>query len=133
MSEPAQTLSSPTVVTGKLHRVRKGHTKRFADTPQVAREPVRRPARLAIMLALAHKIQAAIDRGVVHDRAEVARRLGLTRARVTQLLDLTLLAPDIQEAVLALEAVDGAEPVSERALRNGRRHPGLPALTKFAV
>jgi hypothetical protein len=33
---------------------------------------------------------------------------------VTQLLDLTLLAPDIQEAVLALEAVDGVEPMSER-------------------
>ena len=47
------------------------------------------------MLALAHKIQQAIDGGVVRDRAEVARRLGLTRARVTQLLDLALLAPDI--------------------------------------
>ena len=58
-------------------------------------EPVRRPARVAIMLALAHKIQQAIDGGVVRDRAEVARRLGLTRARVTQLLDLALLAPDI--------------------------------------
>jgi len=61
----------------------------------VVPEPVRRPARVAIMLALAHKIQQAIDGGVVRDRAEVARRLGLTRARVTQLLDLALLAPDI--------------------------------------
>jgi hypothetical protein len=26
-------------------------------------------------------------------------------------------APDLQQAVLALEAVDGAEPTSERALR----------------
>ena len=38
-------------------------------------------------------------------------------ARVTQLLDLLLLAPDLQLAVLALEAVDGAEPMSERTLR----------------
>lgn len=30
-------------------------------------EPVRRPARVAVMLALAHKIQDAIDRGVVRD------------------------------------------------------------------
>lgn len=51
------------------------------------------------------------------DRAAVARKLGLTRARVTQLLDLLLLAPDLQAAVLAMEAVDGAEPMSERALR----------------
>ena len=41
-------------------------------------EPVRRPARLAIMLALAHKIQQAIDCGAGRDRAEVARRLGIT-------------------------------------------------------
>ncbi|QDE65969.1 hypothetical protein BHS07_02500 [Myxococcus xanthus] len=38
-------------------------------------------------------------------------------ARVTHLLDLQLLAPDIQEEVLFLEAVDGKEPLSERALR----------------
>ena len=80
-------------------------------------EPVRRPAKVARMLALAHHIQWAIDRGDVPDAAAVARRLGLTRARVSQLLDLCLLAPDIQEAILGLEAVDGAEPMAERALR----------------
>jgi len=46
-----------------------------------------------------------------------ARRLGLTRARVSQLLGFCFLAPDIQEQILALEAVDGAEPMAERALR----------------
>ena len=106
-----------TIVTGKLHRVRKGHKKGFVATPPVAPEPVRRPARLAIMFALAHKLQQAIDRGAVRDRAEVARRLGLTRARVTQLLDLTLLAPDIQEQILFAESVDGQEPMAERAVR----------------
>ena len=59
----------------------------------------------------------AIDSGEYKDRAELARQLGLTRARATQLLNLTLLAPDIQEQVLDLEAVDGVEPTSERALR----------------
>ena len=90
------------------------------------------------MLALAHKIQQAIDRGAVQDRAEVSRRLGLMRARITQLLDLTLLAPNIQEWILLAEAVDGLEPISERRLwchvprPRGRpvlvqrRPPGLP-------
>jgi ParB-like chromosome segregation protein Spo0J len=50
-------------------------------------------------------------------RAEVARRLSFTRARITHLLDLTLLAPDLQEQVLMLEAIDGAQPLSERVLR----------------
>jgi hypothetical protein len=103
------------VFTGALHRVQRGHGKRFAPEPPPG--PVRRPARVAVMLALAHKIQQAIDVGTVRDRAEVARRLGFTRARVTHLMDLTLLAPDLQERVLGLEAVDGAQPVSERALR----------------
>ncbi len=117
MSAPALLPSAGTVVTGRLHGVRKGHTKRFVDAPPTAPEPVRRPARVAIMLALAHKIQQAIDRGVVRDRAEVARRLGLTRARVTQLLALPLLAPDIQETILFAEATDGKEPMAERQLR----------------
>ncbi|MGA9652831.1 MAG: hypothetical protein WBV96_02870, partial [Polyangia bacterium] len=49
--------------------------------------------------------------------AEVARRLGLTRARVTQLMDMRLLAPDIQEQILFAESVDGVEPLGERTVR----------------
>ena len=33
-------------------------------------------------------------------------------------MDLTLLAPDIQEQVINLEAVDGEEPVGERRMRD---------------
>ena len=109
----------PRVVTRQLHRVQRGHGKRFVPEPPPG--PVRRPARVAVMLALAHKIQQAIDSGTVRDRAEVARRLGFTRARVTHLMDLTLLAPDLQERVLDLEAIDGAEPFSERELRRTAR------------
>ena len=69
------------------------------------------------MLALAHKIQDAIAGGTVRDRAEVARRLGFTRARITHLLDLTVLAPDLQERMPDLGAVDWVEPIGERALR----------------
>jgi hypothetical protein len=106
------------VISGTLVRVRTRQVA-FVDVPIAVRprEVVRRPAKVAQMLALAHHLQNAIDEGVVTDRAEVARKLGFTRARVTQLLNLTLLAPDIQEAVLGLEAVDGVEPMSERGLR----------------
>ena len=105
------------VLKGTLFRTR-GRGVRYGTEPPPAKpEPVRRPAKVARLLALAHKIQDAIDRGAVADRATVARRLGFTRARVTQLLDLTLLAPDIQERVLEMEAIDGVEPMSERRLR----------------
>ena len=69
------------------------------------------------MLALAHKIQDTIDRGMVANQAEVAELLRIRRARVTHLLGLTLLAPEIQERVLLSEAVDGVEPWTERGLR----------------
>lgn len=54
--------------------------------------PVRRPARVALMLALAHRIEREVAEGALTDHAEAAKRLGLTRARITQLCDLTLLA-----------------------------------------
>ncbi len=70
------------------------------------------------MLVRAHKIREAIARGQECDHADVARRLGFTRAWLAHLLDLPLLAPDVQEPVLFLiKAVDGVEPLSERALR----------------
>jgi hypothetical protein len=68
-------------------------------------------------LALLHHIAAAIERGDLAVCADAARQFGFTRARITQILDLLLLAPDIQEAVLFLEAVDAREPVTERGLR----------------
>jgi hypothetical protein len=105
-----------TVISASFFRTTRDRVH-FADAPPVAPEPIRRPARVAQQLALAHHLQNAIDRGAVADRTTIALRLGVTKARITQLLDLTLLAPDLQEKVLAMEAVDGVEPMSERALR----------------
>jgi hypothetical protein len=77
----------------------------------------RHAATVAKRLALAHHIAAQIDAGVYDDQADVARQHGLTRARLTQLMNLLLLAPDIQEEILALEVPAGRQPLSERALR----------------
>ena len=77
----------------------------------------REPARVAKRLALAHRIAREVEAGVYRDYADVARRHGLTRARLTQIMNLLLLAPDIQEEVLALEFAVGRQPVTERTLR----------------
>ena len=113
------------VVTGRIFRVRDGHGWGFSETPPgPPPEPVRRPARVARMLALAHRLEETIESGEYCDRAHLAKDFGLSRTRITQLLDMTLLAPDIQEEVLELEAIDGLEPVSERALREVLRYEG---------
>jgi hypothetical protein len=104
------------VIAGKLRPVRRDHEKEFADQPpKPAPEPVRRPARVTVMLALAHKIEDAIQRGVAHDRADVARPAIAGPGHGA--LELTLLVPEIQEDVLRLESVNGVEPVCERRVR----------------
>ncbi len=100
------------IITGTLQRVRPEKKTFDPDVPAP-----RRPARVARMLALAHHIQNSLDAGRERDRAAVARRLKVSRARMTQLLDILLLAPDLQELVLHMEAVGGTEPTTERALR----------------
>jgi len=76
-----------------------------------------RPLRVARMLALAYEFDALIAFGVVADRAELAGVLGFTRSRVTQFLDLTLLAPDIQEEILVTHVEAGRDAITEHALR----------------
>ena len=50
--------------------------------------------------------------------AHAARVFGLTRARVTQIVSLTLLAPAIQAEILALPPVTvGRDQITERTLR----------------
>ena len=87
-----------------------------ASPPQSA--PAGRVPRVARLLALAYKIDRMVRDGEIADYAEAARRLGLTRARVSQITGLLLLAPAIQEAVLDLPLVaNGRDPISERQLR----------------
>lgn len=54
-------------------------------------------------MALAIRLDHLLDTGKIKDQAELARTAGITRARVTQILNLTNLAPDIQQAILDLE------------------------------
>src|SRR5712692_4589495 len=80
--------------------------------------PVGRVPRITRLLVLAHKIDGMIRSGEIRDWAEGARLLGVTRARMTQIAKLLLLAPPIQEGILNLSKVTrGPDPVTERALR----------------
>jgi hypothetical protein len=56
--------------------------------------------------------------GVVADQAEIARLGFVTRARVTQIMNLLNLAPEIQTALLKFPVVSaGRDGVTERDLR----------------
>ena len=113
------------ILTVSLHRARRGRAVAIAAAePAPALPPRPLPSRAARMLALAHELQRLIDSGEIHDRAALAAQVGFTRARVTQIMDLLLLAPDIQEEVL-FSRRDGprTHAITERALRSVARHP----------
>ncbi len=81
-------------------------------------EPRGRIPRVAQLMALAIRLEALIAAGHVPSYAGLARLVGVSRARLTQIANLTLLAPDIQEAILFLPpVVKGREPITERHLR----------------
>lgn len=63
--------------------------------------------RIARVLALGHYFLATIRAGDVADYVDLASLTGFTRARITQVMDLTLLAPDIQEQILTWPRVTG--------------------------
>ena len=64
-----------------------------------------------------------IGSGEIRDWAEAARWVGVTRARMTQIANLLLLAPKIQEGILSLPNVArGPDPVTEHALRAAAAH-----------
>ncbi|MDR3738083.1 MAG: hypothetical protein P4L40_03595 [Terracidiphilus sp.] len=86
---------------------------RPAKRKPVAEAPPRIP-RITRLMALAVKFQSLVDRGEVRDYADLARLGYVTRARITQIMNLLNLAPDIQEALLA---GDGDVGLTERHLR----------------
>ena len=70
--------------------------------------------RIARLLALAIRLEGLIRKQTIADYAEVARRGRVTRARMTQIMKLLDLAPDLQEQILFLPPVSR---LNERNLR----------------
>ena len=85
--------------------------------PGSVSKPVSRPQipRITRLIALAIKFQDMVDCGDVRDYADLARLGYVTRARVTQIMNLLMLAPDIQEQLLF--PVGATAMLRERELR----------------
>ena len=76
-----------------------------------------RAPRIARLMALALRLEALVQAGTVGSYAELARLGHISRARLSQILSLLSLAPDLQEALLFGERPRrGREPLSLRHL-----------------
>ncbi len=100
-----------TQITFKIPINRPG--RRPASTPKPKVRQPRSPDRLARQLALAHHIERLIDSGDLRDYSHAAQVLGVTRARLSQIMDLLGLAVEKQEAILV-----GQGGGSERSIRS---------------
>ncbi|MBI5763669.1 MAG: hypothetical protein HZA51_09120 [Planctomycetes bacterium] len=91
----------------------------LADKPRPSKgvAPGRIP-RISRLMALAIRFDRMIREGQVGDISELARRAHVSQPRMTQIMNLNHLAPDIQEALLFLPpVVKGRERVHERMMR----------------
>ena len=99
-------MSSPLTIECPAHFRGRGPGSRqtvpaAAEQPSAAAPSARVP-RIARLMALALRFDGLIRSGAVADYAELAQLGGVSRARVTQVMNLLVLAPAIQEALLFL-------------------------------
>ena len=80
--------------------------------------PQGRVPRITKLMALAIRFEYLLASGAVRDQTELAELGHVTRARITQIMNLLRLAPAIQERILFLPRItEGRDPVAERHLR----------------
>jgi hypothetical protein len=83
--------------------------------PKPPREP--KTPRVVELLRKANEWKALLESGEVASQAEIALREGITRARVTQIMGMLRLAPEIREQILAMHDSSRRPQITERVLR----------------
>jgi hypothetical protein len=76
-----------------------------------------RTPRVVELLRKALEWQALLASGEALNKSDIARREGITRARVTQVMGLLRLAPEIQQHILSMPDAVRRPAITERALR----------------
>ena len=108
-----------TMITHKIQFVtqdrRKYLTASERSKPQI---PQARTPRIAKLMALAIRFDQLLRDGTVRDMSELSRLAHVTQPRMTQIMNLLHLAPDIQEELLFHPPVAcGRDNLSEKTMR----------------
>jgi hypothetical protein len=97
-------MNTPVVLRGTLPLPRHRHMQQpNAGKPPAHPPPPARIPRIARLLALARHVEELVRSGTVCSYAAAARLGRVSRARLSQILGLLNLAPDLQEQLLFLE------------------------------
>jgi hypothetical protein len=99
-------------------RGRSGRKRMDTNGHKPAAPPVNRVPRVSKLMALAIRFDGLLRDGVIADQSDLARLAKVTQARMTQIMNLLNLAPDIQEELLFLApAPRGKDRIHEKMLR----------------
>ncbi len=107
-------MSESLTIKREIHFGRQARGRKGLETgpPPAPVVPEGRVARVARLMALAIRLDGLLRAGAIKDYGELARLGHVTRARVSQVMNLVNLAPDIQEALLFLPRTErGRAPV----------------------
>ena len=86
--------------------------------PQAPVRPLGRVPRVARLMALALRFAEQVRTGMIASYVDLADLGHVTRARISQIMNLVNLAPDIQEALLYLPRTErGRDPIHLRQLQ----------------
>lgn len=101
-------MSDTEKVDVQYHFQRRGKNKVLVEgkEPPKPVKPKGRLPRITRYMALAIYYEGLIREGHIHDYAEIATLGHVTRARVTQIMNLRLLAPDLQEQLLTFPRIE---------------------------
>lgn len=112
---------STITVEAKIHFERRGRGARRVVENGPSPVPatyVGRVPRITRLMSLAIRFDELIHVGEVADYSELAKLGNVSRARVTQIMNLLMLAPDIQEQILHLpRVINGRDPINLRHLQ----------------
>ena len=105
----------------KLKVAFQGESHKRRDAAKAARVKLAqsgRIPRIAKLVALASRMQSMLESGQVETYLQLAEIGKISQPRMTQIMSLLLLAPDIQEELLYLpEVIQGKAQIHERMLR----------------
>lgn len=108
-------MKTPLTIECEVHFDRQGRgSRKVLQTGQKPYRPAEsgRVPRVARLMALAIRCEGLIRDGVIENYTEIGRLGHVTRARVSQIMNLLNLAPDIQEEILFLPRTEkGRAPI----------------------
>ena len=112
-------MMSGLTITKEVHFHRKHRGRKVLEEGAAVKTPVLGSVpRISRLMALAIHLDELVRRGEIADYADLARLAHVGRARISQIMSLLHLAPDIQHEILNLPRSNGGrDPIREKMIR----------------